>query len=472
MKKVFHQKPINHRSNTLMMMDWLVALTVGLLGFWAVEFYDLDFVPAYKEVWWVLPISIASLFIVTNLSVGLYDIKLRDSHVGIFRRCLVSGAMTFTIFEIVVFNIFTSSEILPLLFAAYILLIVTLVFTIRYLANTFEMFGITKKRVVVIGAGERASIIEKRMRRESDRRGFSLIGFIPLDSDKEDELKRENIIKLESLDDLHEFVQENQIDEIVIAPDERRGSLPLESLFDCKMGGVVVKDILDFIEEETGQVAVNLIYPSWVIYSNGFQSRHYIRVAADYVFNVILAVFVFLLTWPILLITMALIYLEDGRKKGGTIFYKQTRVGMDGHLFEIIKFRSMRQDAEKDGAQWAQKTDDRVTKIGNALRKYRIDELPQLFNVFKGEMGFVGPRPERPEFVKELIKEIPYYNHRHNVKPGLTGWAQLNYPYGSSVNDSLEKLKFDLYYIKRRSILLDLLILVRTIEIILFGKGR
>jgi lipopolysaccharide/colanic/teichoic acid biosynthesis glycosyltransferase len=187
---------------------------------------------------------------------------------------------------------------------------------------------------------------------------------------------------------------------------------------------------------------------------------------------VFFAIIVFALTWPIILVTALIIYLDDGRKDGGTIFYRQTRVGMDGQLFEIMKFRSMRVDAEKDGAQWAKKNDDRVTKIGHTIRKYRIDELPQLFNVFKGEMGFVGPRPERPEFVKELIKEIPYYNHRHNVKPGLTGWAQLNYPYGSTVNDSLEKLKFDLYYIKRRSILLDLLILVRTIEVVLFGKGR
>ncbi len=472
MKKVFHQKPINRRSNTLMIMDWIIALALGMVMFWAIGLYDPTFMPAYAQVWWVLPIAIASVFNVTNLSVGLYDVKLRDSNVGLFRRALVSGAITFTIFEIIVFNIFADSEILPLLFAGYIFVIVIFVFTVRYFANTFEMFGITKKRVIVIGAGERASIIEKRMRRESDRRGFTLLGFVPLHSDKEDELKRENILNDIDLDKLDEFVQANKIDEIVIAPDERRGSLPLESLFDCKMSGVVVKDILDFIEEETGQVAVNLIYPSWVIYSNGFQSRHYIRVAADYVFNVILATFVFALTWPIILLTMLFIYMEDGRKKGGTIFYKQTRVGMDGHLFEIIKFRSMRQDAEKDGAQWAQKSDDRITKIGNFIRKYRIDELPQLFNVFRGEMGFVGPRPERPEFVKELIKEIPYYNHRHNVKPGLTGWAQLNYPYGSSVNDSLEKLKFDLYYIKRRSILLDLLILVRTIEIVLFGKGR
>jgi len=472
LKKVFHQKTINHRSNTLMVMDWLVATMLGVAAFFVMTQMENAVVPNHDHAWWILPVSIACLLNITNLSVGLYDIKLRDSNIGLYRRCLVSGAISFCVFEILVFNFVKSLEITPIIFAAFLLAVVTLVFVIRYMANTFEMFGITKKRVIVIGSGERASIIEKRMRREADRRGFTLIGFIKLESDKEDELKQENILDIGSLDNLQEFVRENNIDEIVIAPDERRGSLPLEELFDIKMTGVVVKDILDFIEEETGQVAVNLIYPSWVIYSNGFQSRHYIRVAMDYTLNVFLAFIVFALTWPIILITALLIFIEDGHKKGGTIFYKQTRVGMDGNLFEIIKFRSMRQDAEKDGAQWAQKVDSRVTRIGHALRKYRIDELPQLFNVFKGEMDFVGPRPERPEFVKELIKEIPYYNHRHNVKPGLTGWAQLNYPYGSSVNDSLEKLKFDLYYIKRRSILLDLLILVRTIEIVLFGKGR
>ncbi|MDO6720363.1 TIGR03013 family PEP-CTERM/XrtA system glycosyltransferase [Psychrosphaera sp. 1_MG-2023] len=471
MKKVFHQKTINHRSNTLMVLDVLMATMLGMVAFFVVSKNSLT-MPVYDHAWWLMPLSTALLLNITNLSVGLYDVKLRDSNIGLYRRCLVSGAMTFCIFEILVFNAFQKLEIAPIAFALFLLATVSVIFISRFMANTFEMFGITKKRVIVIGSGERASIIEKRMRREADRRGFKLVGFIKLNTDKEDQLRNENILEIGSLDNLQAYVAENRIDEIVIAPDERRGSLPLESLFDCKMTGVVVKDILDFIEEETGQVAVNLIYPSWVIYSNGFQSRHYIRVALDYTLNVVLAVLVFLFTWPIILVTSLLIYIEDGHKKGGTIFYKQTRVGMDGNLFEIIKFRSMRQDAEKDGAQWATKSDNRVTKIGAALRKYRIDELPQLFNVFKGEMDFVGPRPERPEFVKELIKEIPYYNHRHNVKPGLTGWAQLNYPYGSSVNDSLEKLKFDLYYIKRRSILLDLLILVRTIEIILFGKGR
>jgi lipopolysaccharide/colanic/teichoic acid biosynthesis glycosyltransferase len=183
-----------------------------------------------------------------------------------------------------------------------------------------------------------------------------------------------------------------------------------------------------------------------------------------------MALFLLLLTWPIMLVTILCIKISDGIS--APAFYKQERVGLDGEPFNIIKFRSMRLDAEKNGAQMASENDNRITKVGQYLRKYRIDELPQIWNILHGDMGFVGPRPERPEFVQELIKNIPYYNERHNVKPGLTGWAQLKYPYGATEADSLEKLKYDLYYIKHRSFLLDLLILIRTVEIVLFGKGR
>ncbi|MDP5039956.1 MAG: sugar transferase, partial [Paraglaciecola sp.] len=230
--------------------------------------------------------------------------------------------------------------------------------------------------------------------------------------------------------------------------------------------------LLDFMERETGQIVVNLMYPSWVIYSNGFNSQNYLRDALDYGINCFLALLVLSITWPFMLLTALIIFFEDVRNSNASIFYKQERVGLNGKLFKIIKFRSMRPDAEKDGAKWATTNDSRVTKIGHFIRKYRIDELPQLLNIFRGEMSFIGPRPERPEFVEQLIREIPYYNQRHNVKPGLAGWAQLNYPYGASVEDSMEKLKFDLYYVKHQSLMLDILILIRTVEVVLFGKGR
>ncbi|GAB3036039.1 hypothetical protein GCM10027098_37600 [Bowmanella dokdonensis] len=325
----------------------------------------------------------------------------------------------------------------------------------------------------MLGAGERASIIEKRMRREVDRIGFELLGFVPIPGDdRENGIQSEKLIHVKVDDNFRDFLLENEIEEVVIACDQRRGTLPIEVLFDCRIRGIEVVDILDFMERETGQIVVNLIYPSWVIYSNGFSSQNYLRDLLDYGINALLGFFVLFFTWPFMLITALLIYIEDGRRTGASVFYKQERVGLNGKLFNIIKFRSMRPDAEKDGAKWATKGDSRVTRIGNFIRKYRIDELPQLWNVLKGEMSFIGPRPERPEFVEELIRQIPYYNQRHNVKPGLAGWAQLNYPYGASVEDSMEKLKFDLYYVKHQSLLLDILILIRTVEVVLFGKGR
>ena len=403
----------------------------------------------------------------SSLSLGLYNSKLRESYRGIVRRLMVAVAVGFFIVTLInplygpqtlAIEILALSSLMTLFFAS----------AFRYFTLQVDFFGFNKRRVLVLGAGERASIIEKRMRRDVDRQSFYMHGFINMRGDSDKGIENETRIDLEG--SLVSYALEHYIDEIVVANDERRNNLPVDELFACKIRGVEITEILDFIERETGQVAVNLIYPSWVIYSNGFASSNYLRNTLDWAFNATMAFFLFSLTWPVMLITAILIKLDEGMK--APIFYLQERVGLDGQAFNIIKFRSMRIDAEKDGAQMASLNDDRTTKIGKFIRKYRVDELPQIYNVMRGDMGFVGPRPERPEFVQGLIKNLPYYNERHNVKPGLTGWAQLKYPYGASEADSLEKLKYDLYYIKHRSFLLDLLILVRTVEIVLFGKGR
>jgi sugar transferase (PEP-CTERM system associated) len=306
------------------------------------------------------------------------------------------------------------------------------------------------------------------MRRDVDRQDFSVHGFVVMEGDIADGIQHETRIHLQG--SLVEYSLQHGIDEIVVANDERRNNLPIDDLFACKIRGVEITDILDFIERETGQIAVNLIYPSWVIYSNGFASTHYLRDTFDWLFNALIALCLLLITWPVMLLAVISIKITEGIR--APVLYKQERVGLDGEPFNIVKFRSMRLDAEKGGAQMASENDSRITFVGQYLRKYRIDELPQIWNIFHGDMGFVGPRPERPEFVQGLIKNLPYYNERHNVKPGLSGWAQLKYPYGASETDSLEKLKYDLYYIKHRSFLLDLLILIRTFEVVLFGKGR
>jgi sugar transferase (PEP-CTERM system associated) len=372
-------------------------------------------------------------------------------------------------FILTIINPFYGEHALPIEILAFASLLSFIVISsFRYFTFQVDFFGFNKRVVLVMGAGKRASIIERRMRRGVDRQNFSVHGYIIMDGDSEEGIKEETRITLKS--SLVNYAIEHGIDEIVVASDERRSNLPVDELFACKIRGIEITEILDFIERETGQIAVNLIYPSWVIYSNGFASVNYLRNSLDWFFNAVMAIVLFTLTWPIMLITILLMKLDEGLR--APIFYFQERVGVDGEPFNIIKFRSMRLDAEKFGAQMASEDDPRITKIGNYLRKYRIDELPQIYNVICGNMGFVGPRPERPEFVQQLIKTIPYYNERHNVKPGLTGWAQLKYPYGATEADSLEKLKYDLYYIKHRSFLLDLLILVRTVEVVLFGKGR
>lgn len=414
----------------------------------------------------------AAVVMLCALSVGLYDQKLRESHSGVIKRVLITLVFSALLLEGVIFNLF------PYLHISGLYLVITLALALCSLSgfraafHYYDITRISRRRVLVLGAGERASIIERRMRRDVDKKFIEIVGFAQIEGDIASSIPAEKLVNFDYKQSLFQYAVDHRIDQIVIACDERRSMLPVEHLFKCKTCGIEVVEILDFIERETGQIAVNLIYPSWVIYGNGFSLNHRFKTNLDYKLNLVLALGMLLITWPVMLITALLIYLEDGRKTGAPIFYRQIRVGVDGKLFNILKFRSMGVNAEANGAQYASKNDHRVTRVGKYIRKYRIDELPQLLNVMKGEMGFVGPRPERPEFVSELEKAIPYYSQRHNVKPGLTGWAQLKYPYGATAEDSMEKLKFDLYYIKHRSLLLDLVILIRTVEIVLFGKGR
>jgi sugar transferase (PEP-CTERM system associated) len=413
------------------------------------------------------------LVLVFSLSVGLYEVKLRETFRGIIRRIFVSLALSYFVVELIASIFFSEIQYHPyyLPVAAGAIILSLVVF--RYLINKLGLLGTGGTRIIVIGAGERAAIIEKRMRRDVDRIGLELIGFIPIPGDNREEgIQNEKLLHVKVDGNFRNFIEDNEIDEVVIACDQRRGTLLVEVLFDCRLRGIEVTDLLDFMERETGQIVVNLMYPSWVIYSNGFNSQNYLRDALDYTVNCLMATLVLLLTWPFMLFTAIIIFIEDIKTKDASVFYKQERVGLNGRLFNIIKFRSMHIDAEKDGAKWASLNDNRVTKVGAFIRKFRIDELPQIWNIFRGEMSIIGPRPERSQFVEQLIREIPYYNQRHNVKPGIAGWAQLNYPYGASVEDSMEKLKFDLYYVKHQSFMFDMLILIRTVEVVLFGKGR
>ncbi|REL31148.1 TIGR03013 family XrtA/PEP-CTERM system glycosyltransferase [Thalassotalea euphylliae] len=455
-------------SKSFVLLELLVFMSSLLVAISANQLIGIvDFTLPPNNVLFIYALVFALTSQLTCLALGLYNSKLRENFRGLFRRILLAIAIAFSIVTLV--NPLYGDFALPIeLLALSSLIALVLMLVLRYGAHRVDFFGFHKRKVLIIGAGQRASIIEKRMRRDVDRQSFKVHAYVQMEGDSADGIERETKIRLDG--SLVSYALDNEIDEIVVASDERRNNLPVDELFACKIRGIEVTEILDFIERETGQIAVNLIYPSWVIYSNGFTSTNYLRNTLDWLFNAAIAFVLLLITWPVMLITAIIIKLDDGFS--APIFYRQERVGVDGHPFYIIKFRSMRVDAEKHGAQWASKNDDRTTRIGNFIRKYRIDELPQIYNVMRGDMGFVGPRPERPEFVQNLVKSIPYYNERHNVKPGLAGWAQLKYPYGATEADALEKLKYDLYYIKHRSFFLDLLILIRTVEIVVFGKGR
>jgi sugar transferase (PEP-CTERM system associated) len=264
-------------------------------------------------------------------------------------------------------------------------------------------------------------------------------------------------------------VRRNDIDEVVIAMEDRRDNVPQDELLRCRAMGVRVLDVVDFFEQEAGKVLIRHAHPSWFTYGKGYQ-RGDARNFAKRLFDVSMSFILLMVAWPFMLLAVLGIWLEDGI--GAPILYRQRRVGLNGRLFDVIKFRSMTVNAEGDGkARWATANDSRVTRVGKFIRKTRIDELPQIINVMSGEMAFVGPRPERPEFVRELNETVPYYEKRHCVKPGITGWAQMNYPYGASLEDTFNKLEFDLYYVKHQSLFLDFLVLLQTAEVIIFGKG-
>jgi sugar transferase (PEP-CTERM system associated) len=322
--------------------------------------------------------------------------------------------------------------------------------------------------VLVYGSSAQMAAFN-RMRRRSDRAGYHLVGMVLQAGDTPDMLDPLTDRLHEAPNGLGALCGELDIDELVVALQDRRQTLPIKELLQCRLAGVTVLEFISFMERETGRIQLDLLNPSWIIFGRGFR-RDGVRLFTARALDFFASGLLLVLASPIMLLTMLAIWLEDGRRGGG-VFYRQARVGFEGKVFHLTKFRSMRVDAEADGAQWAQKNDPRVTRVGAFIRRTRIDELPQLLNVLKGHMGFVGPRPERPEFVVELEAKIPYYAYRHSVKPGITGWAQLCYPYGSSVEDAAQKLQYDLYYVKNHNLLFDITILLQTVEVVLMGKG-
>ena len=419
----------------------------------------------------------ALTFAVTNLffmaAVGVYEAQLREGYLGVMLRTGVAVFLLGTLGMAVIlyFTPGISEDRSVLLFAA--IEAFAFLALIRWLAISLIDERFMKNRVVVLGAGERALKIASRMRRRSDRRAFVLMGFIQQQG-TEDHVSEygAKVIPYPSTT-LLEYCEAQDIDEIVVAADDRRADstnspLPFNELMECRLSGIDVCEVQNFVEREAGKLDIDLLQRSWIVYSDGFITSWY-GAFLKRSFDIFAALTLLVLLSPLFLLAGLMVAATDGFK--GPIFYRQERVGKDGKVFTLYKFRTMRVNAEDSGAVWADHNDPRTTRVGRFLRRSRLDELPQLFNVLAGRMSMVGPRPERPVFVDYLQDKLPFYEQRHRVKPGITGWAQLCYPYGASVNDSKEKLQYDLYYLKNHSILLDLIILLQTVEVVLIGEG-
>jgi sugar transferase (PEP-CTERM system associated) len=316
-----------------------------------------------------------------------------------------------------------------------------------------------RERVYVLGAGERAERLVEALRTRSEL-GMEVVGWAGA-------LGNGSLTREELANRLRNLRDEHQIDRVIVALSNRRGTMPVRELLELRMLGIQIEDATGLLEKVTGKIEVDDLHPSWLIFSDGFRLSATFLTARR-LFSMVVSLACLIVCLPLI----PLIVLGIKLSSPGPALYRQRRVGRHGGVFTCYKFRTMRADAEADsGATWASDDDPRITRFGHLLRMMRLDEIPQFWNVLKGDMGFVGPRPERPEFVEQLVKEIPYYHLRHIIRPGITGWAQVNYGYGASVEDAKEKLRYDLYYIKNISLALDLLIIFQTFKTVLFGRG-
>jgi len=413
---------------------------------------------------WTTALLFALAVVLASAAMGLYNTRLREHLFGLSLRFLLVAVMVLAAIGVALYS-FPSSPLSLTDFGSAVLLTIGAALIGRYLLGYFVSDGFLKTRVLVYGTGQQAQSIAN-LKRRSDRMGFTVIGYLPSRGETRS-IPDEHVV--DSSGDLLDFCERHDVDEIVVAMDDRRQAFPLRELLHCRINGIDVLELVSFLERETGAVRLDVLNPSWIIFSPGFR-RSWARDLVGRLLDITASLILLAVAWPAMLLAALAIKLEDGLS--APVLYRQVRVGNDGRTFSVLKFRSMALDAEADGiARWASEEDGRVTRVGSWLRRSRIDELPQLWNVLRGDMRFVGPRPERPEFVSSFAENLPYYNERHSVPPGLTGWAQLCYPYGSSEQDAVEKLKYDLYYIKNRSFLFDLAILIQTVEVIVFGKG-
>lgn len=441
-------------------IDFWLLILAGELG-WRVRAYQLS-IDSGSIGDRLVPLLLFAVLVQTAMvSVGVYGSDALRSMRYATARLMVAISLGIIALSVVYFLLPGHTLWRSNLFYAMMLSLALLI-GVRVALGGFLGTAAFRRRVLVLGAGQRAD----RLRKLGERReaGFMIVGFVAMSAQ---EPVIEEAISRDALPNLTRFVENLGVSEVVLALEERRNALPLKDLLRIKTTGVHVNDFSTFVERETGRVDLDTVNPSWLIFSDGFASGRMLSGAVKRAFDIAASLLLLVLTAPVIAVFAVLVKLDSK----GPAFFRQTRVGLYGQSFDLIKLRSMRTDAEAGGAQWAAKNDPRVTRIGGLIRKLRIDELPQTWTVLKGEMSFVGPRPERPEFVTGLEEELPYYAERHMVKPGITGWAQINYPYGASIEDARNKLEYDLYYAKNYTPFLDLLILLQTLRVVLWHEG-
>jgi sugar transferase (PEP-CTERM system associated) len=395
---------------------------------------------------------------------SLYDLRAIESKQILFGRLLSAigvSCLALAVLNVIFPSIRMGVGVVELTFVGMVLIILLCRLSMEWV-NRWVTAG---ERILVVGNGSMSASLTKEIRMRSDL-SIHLLGVV---SEPEFQESIPDITQLGPLDDLESIIKQQRPQRIVIALRERRKRLPVEVLLRARSTGIRIEEAATLHEKLTGRIPVETIYPSTLIYADGFSKQSAIRSVITRLASIAVALCGLIVCGPLMILAALLIKLESP----GPVFYSQERVGKDGKSFDILKFRSMRSDAEKNlSPQWASENDPRITRIGAILRKLRIDELPQFINILKGEMSFVGPRPERPFFVQLLAGKIPYYDLRHSVSPGVTGWAQVSYPYGSTIEDSKNKLEYDLFYVKNVSIAFDLAILFETVKTVVMGKGR
>jgi len=446
----FHQRTLLQVAVDLMLLILVIVTTLLVHQVEPAKFW-----PLVTKTFLVL----GAAMLLVNYGLGFYQ-RVHSRSIGL------TGARAVLALLCLLPVVYLLSRHLPNANASGLMLAaaVTVILLLRVIALHTMPPSLMRQRVLIFGTGSHAKTVGKELLRSDPT--VDLVGYYAGPNEKEAMMSAWGLLSMTN--SLTDIVAEQRVDEIVVALTERRGgSMPLRELLDCRLQGVRVVDIETHFERTLGQVRLESLSASWLIFGDGFSSG-WVRMIVKRIFDIVCASILIVLTLPVMLLTALLIWLEDGLP----ILYRQERVGLNGRLFNVVKFRSMQKDAEKDGQpRWAAASDDRVTRVGCIIRKLRIDELPQLFSVVGGSMSMVGPRPERPFFVDRLTQAIPFYAVRHSVKPGVTGWAQVRYQYGASVEDAAEKLQFDLYYVKNNSLLLDVVVIFETVGVVLMRKG-